>query len=110
MRGRRPRSGSKQNSRRTRWSARSAVGAGAASRRSGSAFMRAKWAGGGAAAWLADFTPRGPIEGTEVPLPGRVNGAVIDPTDNTLYVSYDLGGWSKGLRRDVVGRTLKVAQ
>ena len=30
------------------------------------------------------------------------------PTDNELYVTYDLGGWSKGMSRDVVGRTLKV--
>lgn len=31
------------------------------------------------------------------------------PTDNQIYVAYDLGGWSKGMRRDVVGRTLKIA-
>ncbi|NUQ65785.1 MAG: exo-alpha-sialidase, partial [Pirellulales bacterium] len=31
------------------------------------------------------------------------------PTDNKLFVVYDLGGWSKGMRRDVVGRTLEVA-
>jgi hypothetical protein len=30
------------------------------------------------------------------------------PKENSLYVTYDLGGWSKGMRRDVVGRTLKV--
>jgi hypothetical protein len=30
------------------------------------------------------------------------------PTDNTLYVTYDLGGWSKGMRRDVIGRLLTV--
>jgi hypothetical protein len=28
--------------------------------------------------------------------------------DNELYVTYDLGGWSKGMRRDVVGRSVKV--
>jgi hypothetical protein len=33
---------------------------------------------------------------------------VPQPKDGTLYVTYDLGGWSKGMRRDVVGRTLKV--
>jgi hypothetical protein len=32
------------------------------------------------------------------------------PTDNQLYVSYDLGGWSKGMRRDVIGRTLEINQ
>jgi hypothetical protein len=32
------------------------------------------------------------------------------PTDNTLYITYDLGGWSKGMRRDVVGRTVKIEQ
>jgi hypothetical protein len=32
------------------------------------------------------------------------------PTDNTLYVSYDLGGWSRDMRRDVIGRTLKIEQ
>lgn len=32
------------------------------------------------------------------------------PTDNTLYVTYDLGGWSRGMRRDVIGRTLKIGQ
>lgn len=31
------------------------------------------------------------------------------PTDNKLFVVYDLGGWSKGMRRDVVGRTLEVS-
>lgn len=30
------------------------------------------------------------------------------PTDGVVYVAYDLGGWSKGMRRDVVGRTLKI--
>jgi hypothetical protein len=30
------------------------------------------------------------------------------PRDNELYVTYDLGGWSKGMRRDVVGRSVKV--
>ncbi len=30
------------------------------------------------------------------------------PTDNTLYMAYDLGGWSKGMRRDVVCRTVKI--
>ena len=32
------------------------------------------------------------------------------PTDNTLFIAYDLGGWSKGMRRDVIGRTVKVEQ
>jgi hypothetical protein len=32
------------------------------------------------------------------------------PKDGTLYVTYDLGGWSKGMRRDVIGRTLMVEQ
>jgi hypothetical protein len=30
------------------------------------------------------------------------------PTDNLLYVTYDLGGWSKGMKRDVYGRTVEV--
>jgi hypothetical protein len=30
------------------------------------------------------------------------------PQDGTLYVTYDLGGWSKGMRRDVIGRSLKI--
>ena len=30
------------------------------------------------------------------------------PTDNRLYVTYDLGGWSKGMRRDVFGRGVEV--
>ncbi len=32
------------------------------------------------------------------------------PTDNALYVAYDLGGWGRGMRRDDIGRTLKVTQ
>ncbi len=32
------------------------------------------------------------------------------PKDGTLYITYDLGGWSKGLRRDVIGRTVKIEQ
>ena len=32
------------------------------------------------------------------------------PTDNELYVSYDLGGWGRGMRRDIIGRTLKVSE
>ena len=28
--------------------------------------------------------------------------------DNELYVTYDLGGWSKGMRRDVIGRSVKI--
>jgi hypothetical protein len=31
------------------------------------------------------------------------------PTDNTLFVAYDLGGWTKGMRRDVFGRTVQIA-
>jgi hypothetical protein len=30
-------------------------------------------------------------------------------TDNRLFVTYDLGGWSKGMNRDVYGRTLEVS-
>lgn len=30
------------------------------------------------------------------------------PTDNLLFVTYDLGGWTKGMRRDVYGRTVQV--
>jgi hypothetical protein len=30
------------------------------------------------------------------------------PTDNELFVAYDLGGWSKGMRRDVFGRPAKI--
>jgi hypothetical protein len=32
------------------------------------------------------------------------------PADNTLYATYDLGGWSRGMRRDVIGRILKIGQ
>jgi hypothetical protein len=31
------------------------------------------------------------------------------PTDNRIFVAYDLGGWSKGMRRDVVGRFVDIA-
>ena len=31
------------------------------------------------------------------------------PADNNLFITYDLGGWSKGMRRDVFGRTLKIS-
>ena len=30
------------------------------------------------------------------------------PTDNLLFVVYDLGGWSKGMPRDVFGRSVQV--
>jgi hypothetical protein len=29
--------------------------------------------------------------------------------DNCLFVAYDLGGWSKGMTRDVIGRFVEVA-
>jgi hypothetical protein len=31
------------------------------------------------------------------------------PTDGTLFVAYDQGGWSKGMRRDIYARTVRVA-
>jgi hypothetical protein len=31
------------------------------------------------------------------------------PTDNRIYVTYDLGGWSKGMSRDIWGRFVTVA-
>jgi hypothetical protein len=31
------------------------------------------------------------------------------PTDNKLFVTYDLGGWTKGMMRNVYGRTVEVA-
>ena len=31
------------------------------------------------------------------------------PLDNELYITYDRGGWSKGMRRDVIGRSVQVA-
>jgi hypothetical protein len=31
------------------------------------------------------------------------------PVDNHLYVTYDLGGWSKGMPRDVFGRAVTVS-
>lgn len=31
------------------------------------------------------------------------------PRDNEIYVTYDLGGWSKGMRRDVIARTVTVS-
>jgi hypothetical protein len=30
------------------------------------------------------------------------------PTDGALFVTYDLGGWSKGMRRDIYARTVQV--
>jgi hypothetical protein len=30
------------------------------------------------------------------------------PTDNKLFVTYDLGGWSKGMNRDIYGRFVNV--
>jgi hypothetical protein len=30
------------------------------------------------------------------------------PTNNELFVSYDLGGWGKGMRRDIIGRKLRI--
>lgn len=30
------------------------------------------------------------------------------PTDNTIYVTYDLGGWSRGMNRDIFGRFVKI--
>jgi hypothetical protein len=32
------------------------------------------------------------------------------PEEGTLYLAYDLGGWSKGMPRDVIGRSVKVEQ
>lgn len=32
------------------------------------------------------------------------------PTDNELFVAYDLGGWGRGMRRDVVARSLKITE
>jgi hypothetical protein len=29
--------------------------------------------------------------------------------DNRIFVAYDLGGWSKGMNRDVFGRFVEVA-
>ena len=34
---------------------------------------------------------------------------VFKVADNKLFVAYDLGGWSKGMNRDVYGRTLDIA-
>ena len=31
------------------------------------------------------------------------------PADNTVYVTYDLGGWSKGMNRDIYGRFVNIA-
>jgi hypothetical protein len=31
------------------------------------------------------------------------------PKDNKLFITYDLGGWSKGMRRDVYGRAVEVS-
>jgi len=30
-------------------------------------------------------------------------------TDNKIFVTYDLGGWSKGMNRDVIGRFVEIA-
>jgi hypothetical protein len=32
------------------------------------------------------------------------------PTDNQLYLTYDLGGWSRGMRRDIVGRSVTITR
>jgi hypothetical protein len=32
------------------------------------------------------------------------------PTNNKIFVTYDLGGWSKGMPRDVVGRYVEVTR
>ena len=40
----------------------------------------------------------------------RVETAIREVIAEGRTVTYDLGGWSRGMRRDVVGRTLKVAQ
>ena len=32
------------------------------------------------------------------------------PTDNRLYVTYDLGGWSRGMSRNIVGRWLNISE
>ena len=29
-------------------------------------------------------------------------------TDNKIFVTYDLGGWSKGMNRDVYGRVVDI--
>jgi hypothetical protein len=34
---------------------------------------------------LAEFTPAGPIDGTDAPLPQRANHVAIDPNDSTVY-------------------------
>lgn len=31
------------------------------------------------------------------------------PTDNKIFVTYDLGGWAKGMSRDIYGRFLDIA-
>jgi hypothetical protein len=31
------------------------------------------------------------------------------PTDNKFFVAYDLGGWTKGMNRDIYGRMVEVA-
>ncbi len=31
------------------------------------------------------------------------------PADNHLFVTYDLGGWTKGMRRDIYGRSVRIA-
>jgi hypothetical protein len=31
------------------------------------------------------------------------------PTDNRVFVTYDLGGWSRGMNRDIYGRYLEVS-
>jgi hypothetical protein len=32
------------------------------------------------------------------------------PTDNKIFVAYDLGGWSKGMPRDVIGRYVEITR
>lgn len=32
------------------------------------------------------------------------------PTNGEVYVAYDLGGWSRGMMREIIGRTMKVAR
>lgn len=40
---------------------------------------------------LMDFTPRGPIEGTEHELPDQALAVAIDPADSTMYVAAQSG-------------------
>lgn len=69
--------------------------------------------------WNGDYIAVSSDHGETWPNVARITSGVLtthymaieeSPTDNRLYVAYDLGGWSKGMRRDIVGRWLDISR